>query len=237
MDGATIMSNVRNGNYFSLQGPDNIIAMMPATNGHSARSYSEKEAWDHFCKVLKLEKAQRKLLKGQEVKSTGDYYALGDIKGIQADTPTDKAAKALFDFDTANVPVIFGAVKRANLILAWIWLDAHADAVDDANLFCNQFKDTFKSESRATKQQRLVALPNNDPENLHSPRDSPLPEVHDPVGGQETERCHHCGVGEDSQAPLQHCGGCRLVLYCSTACQNADRNAHKKICKINLSWI
>jgi hypothetical protein len=54
---------------------------------------SEKEAWDHFCKVLELEEAQRQLLEGEEIKSTGGhYYILGLDMGITAVSPSSTAS-------------------------------------------------------------------------------------------------------------------------------------------------
>ena len=38
--------------------------------------------------------------------------------------------------------------------------------------------------------------------------------------------CDRCGRGDS----LRWCGGCRCVLYCSTACQRAAWRTHKRVC-------
>ena len=43
--------------------------------------------------------------------------------------------------------------------------------------------------------------------------------------------CNFCNKFGSLGAPLQRCGGCQLVGYCSRDCQRADRPAHKYVCK------
>ena len=43
--------------------------------------------------------------------------------------------------------------------------------------------------------------------------------------------CDNCGKGEDNGNSLKFCGACKLVKYCSAACQKAHRPQHKKECK------
>lgn len=42
--------------------------------------------------------------------------------------------------------------------------------------------------------------------------------------------CNHCN-NRGNPKPLQRCGGCQLVSYCSRDCQKKDRSNHKYICK------
>ena len=42
--------------------------------------------------------------------------------------------------------------------------------------------------------------------------------------------CNNCYVNH-SLRPLQRCGGCKLVGYCSRGCQKEDRSRHKNVCK------
>ena len=43
--------------------------------------------------------------------------------------------------------------------------------------------------------------------------------------------CAACGKEEDGDNSLKFCGACKLVKYCSAACQKAHRPMHKKECK------
>ena len=43
--------------------------------------------------------------------------------------------------------------------------------------------------------------------------------------------CWHCKSAGSTTQPLQRCGGCQLVPYCSRECQRGDRSSHKYICK------
>ncbi|KZV63781.1 hypothetical protein PENSPDRAFT_657035 [Peniophora sp. CONT] len=43
--------------------------------------------------------------------------------------------------------------------------------------------------------------------------------------------CSNCGKLGDEKAELMRCSSCRAVLYCSTACQRAQWQSHKKTCK------
>ena len=43
--------------------------------------------------------------------------------------------------------------------------------------------------------------------------------------------CWHCKSPGSTGQPLQRCGGCQLVPYCSRECQRENRSSHKFICK------
>ena len=43
--------------------------------------------------------------------------------------------------------------------------------------------------------------------------------------------CANCGKGEEESNSLKFCGACKLVKYCSAACQKEHRPMHKKACK------
>ena len=43
--------------------------------------------------------------------------------------------------------------------------------------------------------------------------------------------CNYCYEPGTHLQPLQRCGGCQLVSYCSRYCQNNDRTWHKYVCK------
>ena len=43
--------------------------------------------------------------------------------------------------------------------------------------------------------------------------------------------CWNCKKIESTDEPLQRCGGCQLVPYCSQECQRNDRGNHKNVCK------
>ena len=43
--------------------------------------------------------------------------------------------------------------------------------------------------------------------------------------------CANCGKGEEEGTSLKKCGACRMVKYCSAACQKAHRSQHKKECR------
>jgi len=44
--------------------------------------------------------------------------------------------------------------------------------------------------------------------------------------------CANCGKEEDGDnSGLKFCGACKLVKYCSAACQKDHRPMHKKECK------
>ena len=43
--------------------------------------------------------------------------------------------------------------------------------------------------------------------------------------------CWHCKATGSAVDPLQRCGGCQLVSYCSKRCQKDDRSTHKYVCK------
>ena len=43
--------------------------------------------------------------------------------------------------------------------------------------------------------------------------------------------CANCGKGEEESTSLKKCGACRMVKYCSAACQKAHRSQHKKECR------
>jgi len=42
--------------------------------------------------------------------------------------------------------------------------------------------------------------------------------------------CWNCKVNGSKLQPLQRCGGCQLVSYCSKHCQKEDRYTHKFVC-------
>ena len=46
-----------------------------------------------------------------------------------------------------------------------------------------------------------------------------------------TSSCANCGKGEETSITLKKCGACKMVKYCSLACQKAHRPQHKKECK------
>ena len=46
-----------------------------------------------------------------------------------------------------------------------------------------------------------------------------------------TSSCANCGKGEENSIALKKCGACKMVKYCSLACQKAHRPQHKKECK------
>ena len=46
------------------------------------------------------------------------------------------------------------------------------------------------------------------------------------------DMCANCGKGEEESISLKKCGACKMVKYCSAACQHAHRPQHKKECKI-----
>lgn len=46
-----------------------------------------------------------------------------------------------------------------------------------------------------------------------------------------TSSCANCGKGEENSITLKKCGACKMVKYCSSACQKAHRAQHKKECK------
>ena len=43
--------------------------------------------------------------------------------------------------------------------------------------------------------------------------------------------CNYCFLPGTPSQPLQRCGGCQLVSYCSRDCQKYDRSMHKYVCK------
>ena len=43
--------------------------------------------------------------------------------------------------------------------------------------------------------------------------------------------CANCGKGEEESTSLKKCGACKMVNYCSAACQKAHRPQHKMECK------
>ena len=43
--------------------------------------------------------------------------------------------------------------------------------------------------------------------------------------------CANCGKGEEESEKLKTCTACKMVEYCSVACQKAHRPLHKKACK------
>ena len=43
--------------------------------------------------------------------------------------------------------------------------------------------------------------------------------------------CWYCKSSGSTSQPLQRCGGCQLVAYCSRDCQKEDRSTHKYVCK------
>ena len=45
------------------------------------------------------------------------------------------------------------------------------------------------------------------------------------------ETCANCAKEEDEDNNLKFCGACKLVKYCSAACQRAHRPLHKRECK------
>jgi hypothetical protein len=48
---------------------------------------------------------------------------------------------------------------------------------------------------------------------------------------QHIKTCDYCGSAEESEHKLQACSQCRLVAYCSKACQRAHwKNGHKQAC-------
>jgi hypothetical protein len=132
---------------------------MADNNGHSAQSPLSEEgmAWEHFCQVLKLKQAERNLLEEQGIESPRDYYGVVVMKAIEAGMKERTAAEEIF----AHSPLIFAFDKkyvisdfsRYNLVLAWIWLAANQDVVDDANEFRRKFKKSFKDEASEKKRR------------------------------------------------------------------------------------
>lgn len=52
------------------------------------------------------------------------------------------------------------------------------------------------------------------------------------VCGRNVARCHLCNAGGDS---LKACSRCKVVRYCSVACQQADWREHKRACVVKSS--
>merc|ERR1712098_706591 len=54
-----------------------------------------------------------------------------------------------------------------------------------------------------------------------------------PVGGRVTALvcCANCKKEETSEKEFPKCSRCSFVHYCSKACQKADWQSHKQICK------
>ena len=44
-------------------------------------------------------------------------------------------------------------------------------------------------------------------------------------------RCYNCNSTGCPDHPVQRCGGCQLVSYCTRECQKKDRSIHKYVCK------
>jgi len=64
----------------------------------------------------------------------------------------------------------------------------------------------------------------------NSPITSPRPAaVGSSASGNTFERCKKCG--RNGKPKLLVCGKCRMVSYCSAACQKEDWRAHKPQCK------
>jgi hypothetical protein len=77
----------------------------------------DEQAWEHFCKTLKLLPNERALLE-EQAESNGDYPSLGVLKGVKAGMDEEEvAAKKLFDFDSDTV---IAQRQRVRLVLAWI---------------------------------------------------------------------------------------------------------------------
>ncbi|KAF8143646.1 hypothetical protein K438DRAFT_2029516 [Mycena galopus ATCC 62051] len=53
-----------------------------------------------------------------------------------------------------------------------------------------------------------------------------------PVEGGQQQICYSCSVESSEKFPvtLKRCSGCKIVWYCSKACQNRDWAEHKKLC-------
>jgi len=51
------------------------------------------------------------------------------------------------------------------------------------------------------------------------------------MDSNNTSSCANCGKGEENSIVLKKCGACKMVKYCSLACQKAHRSQHKKECK------
>ena len=47
----------------------------------------------------------------------------------------------------------------------------------------------------------------------------------------DNNMCANCGKGEEESINLKKCGACKMVRYCSAACQHAHRPQHKKECR------
>ena len=47
----------------------------------------------------------------------------------------------------------------------------------------------------------------------------------------DNNMCANCGKGEEESISLKKCGACKMVKYCSAACQKAHRPQHKRECK------
>lgn len=56
-----------------------------------------------------------------------------------------------------------------------------------------------------------------------------LTEFSEPICG--LVKCRNCDNMESSQKEFEKCSRCKLVFYCSKACQKADWPIHKKLCK------
>lgn len=48
----------------------------------------------------------------------------------------------------------------------------------------------------------------------------------------DIQHCNSCGKAETAEQSLLQCQGCRIVRYCSKACQKDAWKTHKKFCKL-----
>ncbi|MCJ1397232.1 hypothetical protein MMC11_000424 [Xylographa trunciseda] len=93
------------------------------------------------------------------------------------------------------------------------------------NLQDQDFEEWASSSSESSLDDESdLENPNPDGAPDSGPSSKPTPKLADP-------KCNACAKAQASlPSPLQRCGKCRKVQYCSRECQKADWPTHKKAC-------
>ncbi|KAL4423686.1 hypothetical protein ABPG75_000987 [Micractinium tetrahymenae] len=104
-----------------------------------------------------------------------------------------------------------------------------------------QLTDVARAAVMVLSQRREELFPGAPPASANPLQ--ALASVKQPAGAGrylQDGRCHDCGAGAGSGPPpgvqLKKCSRCGTARYCSKACQAADWNVHKQVCRELANW-